>query len=122
MLLCVGTTTMLSEGGYKAYKPDEPAAQLQQLNLYHSTQSTTGDKEHQSTGKMQLIDKQKSIADEKVEELEKVFAEIQNLKNQVSLTQQQLSEVQKDNAYLKNQLSLTQQQLLGVQSMLNKNT
>ena len=120
MLLCVGTTTILSdsERGYKAYKPDEPAAQLQQLNLDHNTRLTTGDKVHQSTEKMQQIDKQKSISDERVEELEKVFAEIQNLKNQVSLTQQQLSEVQKDNTYLKNQLSLTQQQLLGVQSMM----
>ena len=84
--------TILSEGGDKAYKFDEPAAQLQQLNLDRNTQSTTSDKVHQSTEKMQQIYKQKSIADERVEELEKVLAEIENLKNQVSLTRQQLSE------------------------------
>ena len=46
-----------------------------------------------------------------MQELEKVFAELQSLKNQVS-------DVQKANTYLKIQLSLTQQQLLGVQSMM----
>ena len=130
---------MLSERGYKAYRPDEAAAQLRQLQL-HNTQPTTVNTAHQSTDKMQQsqkIDKQKNTAEKRVEELEKVFsAEIQNLKNQVSLTQQQLSstntylrdqlsltqqqlsEVQKANSYLKDQLSLTQQQLLGVQSMM----
>ena len=131
----VGATAVLSQSKYKPYKPDEPAAQLQQLQFHGSTQLTTVNKAHQSAGKIQLsqkIDKQKNTADERVEELEKVFAEIEILKNQVSLTQdqlsltqqqlsltqQQLSEVQKDNAYLKDQLSLTQQQLLGVQSMM----
>ena len=156
----VGATTVLSQSKYKPYKPDEPAAQLQQLQLHGTTQLTTVNKAHQSAGKIQLsqkIDKQKNTADERVEELEKVFAEIQILKNQqsntdsylkdqLSLMQQQLSEVQKansclkeqlsevqkdnsclkdqlsevrkGNAYLKDQLSLTQQQLSGVQSMM----
>ena len=59
----------------------------------------------------------------------KKLAEIQisndHLKNQLSLTQQQLLEVQKsnkilqvNNTHLQNQLSLTQQQLLGLQSMM----
>ena len=133
--------------GYKAYRPDEPAVQLRQLQLHGNTLPTTVNKAHQSAGKIQQsqkIDKQKNTADEIVGELEEVFsAEIQNLKNQVSLTQQQLSstntylrdqlsltqqqlfltqqqlsEVQKANSYLKDQLFLTQQQLLGVQSMM----
>ena len=132
----VGATVVLSQSKYKPYNPDEPAAQLQQLQLHGITQLTTVNKAHQSVGKIQLsqkIDKQKNTADERVEELEKVFAEIQILKNQVSLTQkqqsntdtylkdqlsltqQQLSEVQKDNAYLKDQLSANQQQLSDLQ-------
>ena len=122
----VGATTVLSHSKYKPYKPDEPAAQLQQLQLHGTTQLTTVNKAHQSAGKIQLsqkIDKQKNTADERVEELEKVFAEIQKqqsnndtyLKDQLSLMQQQLSEVQKDNAYLKDQSSLMQQQLSEVQ-------
>ena len=68
---------------------------------------------------------------ERIEMLEKALAEIQaslkshvDLQNQLSLTQKQLSDVQKNNEILqkniidlKNELSLTQLQLLGVQSM-----
>ena len=111
----VGATTVLSQSKYKPYKPDEPAAQLQQLQLHGTTQLTTVNKAHQSAGKIQLsqkIDKQKNTADERVEDLEKVFAEIQILKNQVSLTQKQQSNT---DSYLKDQLSLMQQQLSEVQ-------
>ena len=103
---------MLFQSKYKPYKPDEPAAQLQQLQFHGTTQLTTINKAHQSAGKIQLsqkIDKQKNTADERVEELGKV---IQILKNQVSLTQKQQSNT---DTYLKDQLSLMQQQLLEVQ-------
>ena len=102
---------MPSENGYKAYRPDEPAAQLQQL---HNTQPTTVNKAQQSAGKIQQsqkINKQRNTADKRVE-LEELFADIQNLKNQVSFTQQQLSNT---DTYVKDQLSLTQQQLSEVQ-------
>ena len=105
---------MPSESGYKAYRPDEPAAQLQQLQL-HNTQPTTVNKAQQSAGKIQQsqkINKQRNTADNRVEELEELFADIQNLKNQVSFTQQQLSNT---DTYVKDQLSLTQQQLSEVQ-------
>ena len=77
---------------------------------------------------------------ERMKELEKAYVEIQesneylknqlsltqqdlqkttmDLQNQLSINQQQLSDVQRANTDLQNQLTLTQQQLLGVQSMM----
>ena len=56
---------------------------------------------------------------EKLSHMQKCYEQLQeSLQNRLSVTQQQLSEVQKTNANLQNQLSLTQQQLLGVQSMM----
>ena len=103
---------MLSESKDKVLSTDEPAVQLQQLQLDRNTQLTTVNKVHQGKGK---IEKQEKNHTESVPELEKVFAEIQYLKNQHSLTQQQLSDVKKDNANLQNQLSLTQQQISDIQ-------
>ena len=77
---------------------------------------TTVNKAHHGKGEIEKLDKQNNT--EQLAGLEKVFAEIQYLKNQLSLTQQKLSDIQGANTYLKNQLSLTQQQLLGVQSMM----
>ena len=110
-------------------KSDEATALLRQLQLDRNTQSTTLNKAHQGEVKIQKqqkIDDKRNSTDERVEELEKVF---QNLKNQVSLTQQQLIDVQTTNTltqqqlsdvlttntYLNDQLSLTQQQLSDVQ-------
>ena len=108
---------MLSESKDNVLSSDETAAQLQQLQLYRNTQSTTVNKARHGAGKIQKqqqLDKQNNT-DERVQESEKVFAELQSLKNQVSLTQQQLSDVQNNNTYLNDQLSLTQQQLSDVQ-------
>ena len=105
----VGTTTVLSESKDNVLSSDETAAQLQQLQLYRNTQSTTVNKARHGAGKIQKqqqLDKRNNT-DERVQELEKVFAELQSLKNQVSLTQQQLSDVQNNNTYLNDQLSLT---------------
>ena len=113
----VGTTTMLSESKDNVLSSDETAAQLQQLQLYRNTQPTTVRKARHGAGeiqKQQKLDKRNNT-DERVQELEKVFAELQSLKNQVSLTQQQLSDVQNTNTYLNDQLSLTQQQLSDIQ-------
>ena len=113
----VGTTTVLSESKDNVLSSDETAAQLQQLQLYRNTQSTTVNKARHGAGKIQKQQKldKRNNTDERVQELEKVFAELQSLKNQVSLTQQQLSDVQKANTYLNDQLSLTQQQLSDIQ-------
>ena len=112
----VGTTTVLSESKDNVLSSDETAAQLQQLQLYRNTQSTTINKARHDSGKIQKQQKldKRNNTDERVQELEKVFAELQSLKNQVSLTQQQLSDVQNNNTYLNDQLSLTQQQLSDV--------
>ena len=99
---------MPSKSKDKVLSTDETATQLRQLQLDRNTQLTTVNNAHQGKGK---IEKQEKNDIKRVPELEKVFAEIQYLKNQHSLTQQQLSDVKKDNANLKNQLSLTQQQL-----------
>ena len=108
---------MLSESKDNVLSSDETAAQLQQLQLYRNTQSTTVNKARHGAGKIQKQQKldKRNNTDERVQELEKVFAELQSLKNQVSLTQQQLSDVQNNNTYLNDQLSLTQQQLSDVQ-------
>ena len=100
--------------------------QVEKLQIDHSSQVTIN-----ATVEKQKIDMQKSI-----EKLETLLVDIQttneSLKNQLSLTRQQLSDVQKTNTHLQNQLSsvnksnellqnqlsLTQQQLLGVQSMM----
>ena len=107
---------MLSESKDKVLSTDEPTAQLRQLQLDRNTQLTTVNKAHHGKGKIEKLDKQNNT--EQLAESEKVFAEIQYLKSQLSLTQQKLSDIQGANTYLKNQLSLTQQQLLGVQSMM----
>ena len=99
---------MPSKSKDKVLSTDETATQLRQLQLDRTTQLTTVNKAHHGKGK---IEKQEKNDNKRVPELEKVFAEIQYLKNQHSLTQQQLYDVKKDNANLKNQLSLTQQQL-----------
>ena len=113
----VDTTTVLSESKDNVLSSDETAAQLQQLQLYRNTQSTTVNKARHGAGKIQKQQKldKRNNTDERVQELEKVFAELQSLKNQVSLTQQQLSDVQNNNTYLNDQLSLTQQQLSDIQ-------
>ena len=111
VLASVGKATMLSKSKDKVLSTDETAAQLQQLQLDRNTQLTTVNKAHQGKGK---IEKQEKNDNKSVPELEEVFAEIQYLKNQHSVTQQQLSDVKKANTYLQNQLSLTQQQLSDV--------
>ena len=116
---------MPSKSTDKVLSTDETATQLRQLQLDRTTQLTTVNKAHHGKGK---IEKQEKNDNKRVPELEKVFAEIQYLKNQHSITQQQLSDmhntnaltqqqisdVQKADTYLQNQLSLTQQQLSDV--------
>ena len=58
---------------------------------------------------------QLSLTQQQLLDMQKANAHLQN---QLSLTQQQLLDMQKANAHLQNQLSLTQQQLLGVHSMM----
>ena len=120
-----------------SYKSDKAVTQTHHChdiaNLEHQVKQlqinydTTIDQGMKGIEEKQKTDMQKNT--ERFEALEKVLVEIQanndHLKSELSLTQQQLLNVQNSNiilqasnAYLQNQLSLTQQQLLGVQSMM----
>ena len=116
-----------------SYKSDEAITQTHHshdiANLEHQVKqlqinyNTTVDQRMKGLEEKQKSDMQKNT--ERFETLEKVLVEIDHLKSQLTLNQQQLLNVQNSNkilqasnAYLQNQLSLTQQQLLGVQSMM----
>ena len=120
-----------------SYKSDKAVTQTHHChdiaNLEHQVKqlqinyNTTIDQGMKGIEEKQKTDMQKNT--ERFEALEKVLVEIQanndHLKSELSLTQQQLLNVQNSNkilqasnAHLQNQLSLTQQQLLGVQSMM----
>ena len=97
--------------------------QVKQLQIDHF--STSSDRSQQSVSEADLTEQETNVqptGTERMEELEKAFIEFrasnEYLKNQLSLTQQQLLHLQNMTIDLKNQLSLTQQQLLGVQSMM----
>ena len=115
-------------------KPDEPDTQTHHCcDLeHHVKQLQIDDDNHnnQLAAFSATVDKLNQSINAKSTEIEKVLTEVQEtnetLKNQISLLQQQLSDVvksneilQANNAHLQNQLSLTQQQLLGVQSMMS---
>ena len=123
----------------------EPNTQPHHQQLEVNGLSTSYDKPNQSASE---TEKQQETnvctkSTDRMEELEKAYVEIQesneylknqlsltqqhlsyvqkttiDLQNQLSINQQQLSDVQQANTDLQNQLTLTQQQLLGVQSMM----
>ena len=116
-------------------------AQIEQLGGNHDAVNTTVTQLHQNVSeiekKFESLQAQINYHQQKTEEsiknmasnvdnafqkaleIQKSYEELQKpLTNQLSLTQQQLLDMQKANALLHNQLSLTQQQLLGVHSMM----
>ena len=154
---CIVTTVhRLPDEVFITRDSDEPTTQSNRQQLENEVKqlqidrfSNSSDRSYQSVSETDLITEKQRETNmqptdiERIEELEKAFVEFrahnENLKDQLSITQQhllyvqnttidlqnqlsvnkqQLSDLQRDNTYLKDQLSLTQQQLLGVQSMM----
>ena len=153
---CIATTIhRLPDDVFITRDSDEPTTQSNHRQLKNEAKqlqidrfSNSSDRHYQNVSEIDLKEKQQEtnmqpIDTKRMEELEKAFVEFransENLKDQLSITQQnllyvqnttidlqnqlsvnkqQLSDLQRDNTYLKNQLSLTQKQLLGVQSMM----